>query len=213
VVPDDGYYKNDLLVIGMKSPKKRAMKSGTFGMLFNGVNQYGYLPESSFANFGATNFSITALVKFSSNPHQTSTSTIVGRSTPGVCCQPNGYPGFFLGREGDSLNFRLEDEAIGIQRAAVSAKIPKGATDLLHVVALRRDNDLELYLDGKLAGQAKNVVLNSYSVNSLAPVGIGAQNPDTATGFFKGTIGKVSFYNRALDPAEITQVSVAKDLL
>jgi len=71
-----------------------------------------------------------------------------------------------------------------------------------HLVAVRQDNRLALYVDGQAVGQAPETSVDVYDLTQQQPLRIGAGPQD----FFSGRMSDVRLYNRGLSPTEVTEL-------
>jgi hypothetical protein len=74
-----------------------------------------------------------------------------------------------------------------------------------HLAAIRRDGQLELYVDGKLAARSSAFNPADYDLSTDRPLRIGFGQTD----YFHGKLRDVRAYNRALDADEVQAVSRA----
>jgi len=72
-----------------------------------------------------------------------------------------------------------------------------------HLAAIRRAERLELYVDGERVAQSSTVDAPRYDLANDAPLQIGFGAGD----YFKGSMRDVRLYRRALEPAEVRQLS------
>jgi hypothetical protein len=72
-----------------------------------------------------------------------------------------------------------------------------------HLTAMRRDDQLELYIDGTLVATSARFAADDYNLTSDAPLRIGFGEVD----YFSGRIRDVRLYDRALKPDEISALA------
>jgi hypothetical protein len=75
-----------------------------------------------------------------------------------------------------------------------------------HLAALRRQNRLELFIDGKLAARSAPFDAGHYDLTNGRPLRIGFGQAE----YFDGRIRHVRLYNRALSDSEITLLAEAR---
>lgn len=84
------------------------------------------------------------------------------------------------------------------QCASMDSELPPGWH---HLVAVRAEGELRLYLDGALVGQSPDRA--QYKLDNDQPLLIGFGSHD----YFRGTMRDVRLYGRALTAAEIEQLA------
>lgn len=77
------------------------------------------------------------------------------------------------------------------------------SSDWQHLTAVRTGADLVLYLDGKLVARTPQFQSAQYQLNTTAPLQLGSG----INGDFQGKIRDLRIYQRALNPAEISQLA------
>ncbi|MEK7397948.1 MAG: LamG domain-containing protein, partial [Candidatus Poribacteria bacterium] len=76
-----------------------------------------------------------------------------------------------------------------------------------HITAVKENNELKLYINGKLAVTSSNFEQKEYDVSTDRPLQIGSGEID----YFSGKISEVHIYNRALSNNEIGELSENHD--
>jgi hypothetical protein len=164
---------------------------------FDGVSSYLAVPNSPLWDLGTSDFSVEFWVNFSQIP----SSTPVGDSSGVFIAHDEGggvRNKWLLGLGGGLLYLYVNGPAIGSHLLAQSAFNP--TTNQWYHLALTRQTEVyRLFSDGQVLSTQTNAI----SIPAAnAPLTIGAAQDL----FFSGMLDEISFYNRALTPAEVSSI-------
>lgn len=164
--------------------------------VFDGTNDVITLGDV--LNMPTNNFTLSAWVK--------STSTAPGNNNGIIYKRGTSYPytaGYRLCMPGGTFNLHIADGTDRESLTTPSSSYNDGKWH--HVVGVVRRNDkLELYVDGVLATQTASTLATS--ITTTTPLSIGALFiPESVYHPFLGNISAVQVYNRALSETEVKQ--------
>ncbi len=158
---------------------------------FNGSNNF-ITTNSSTADFGTSNFSISTWINASS---LSGVHIIIGKRV---------YPpGYIIYTNGSSLILQVNDS--NANSYTIGNYTYVGTWHNIAVVVQRTTNQAFYYLDGVLQGTGTSLSASTGSISNSGWFGIGADQSDQ-TNVFSGSIDDVRVYNRALSANEISQL-------
>ncbi|MES2707314.1 MAG: LamG-like jellyroll fold domain-containing protein [Verrucomicrobiota bacterium] len=129
-----------------------------------------------------------------------------------ILCKGPGAGGeqFCLDLFGGGYRFYMRNDAIPSVATLIGTTIPpNGEWQHLAIVFDRGQNRMQLYVNGEVAGSA---LPTPTTLSNAEPISIGSRQSANAAGSaydlnFQGLIDDVSFYSRALSPADIQSIS------
>lgn len=152
-------------------------------------------------NFFAGDFTLATWVYVNNNDDNQ--SSFISKGLVGACCEPNGYPGYFMGVLGNRLTFRLEDDLPGLNTREIKATGVMPRNQWVYVVAVKTNERLELYANGILVAGKDYPESSPYSVNTHYPVVFGVQKYWSTRYYLTGKMDETAIFNRALNINEI----------
>ncbi len=168
----------------------------------NGVDAYVEVPDHPEINFGTGDFSIDLWVSAPARAAQGVRVILDKRDA-----QLHGY---HLYMAGGRIGLQLADAA-GFTNYTSSIFIPSGSDALHHiavtVVRQQARGGINFYEDGVLVFPELDSRAHSGSLNSTAPLRLGARtNEASPSGFWDGVLDEVELFNRALAPSEVAAI-------
>lgn len=162
---------------------------GTGALMFDGVNDYITIPDSS--NFTFTDFS----VEFWIRPNKNGTyDSPIGQYDNG-----SGATGDWWNFErpaGTTISFKVDDDTAVTSADSTTTLVPG---NWYHVVGVRdQDSTLKIYINGKEEG---SVAETPFTIDSSQSVYIGNQYANSR--YFSGVLDSTRIYSRALTASEI----------
>ncbi|MEO1655302.1 MAG: LamG domain-containing protein, partial [Bacteroidota bacterium] len=167
---------------------------------FDGVDDFLNAPHIEPLNFGTRDFAISFWFKTENeSPQMILQKGFSGANLPQYWVRFNE-----LGGDNGSAVFIVNNNSTEFNRVALSDLIIND-NEWHHLIAQRKSDTLELYLDCELVGISLGEAID---IDNDGPLAIGAQNPfsagsDPNANFFKGSLDEIKIYKRALALEEI----------
>ena len=163
-------------------------------MVFDGVNDYCNIANTSIGNFATSDFSVSCWAKAASSAN--TTRGLFSKYDPH---SGNGTGWFIFYRDGIIWVRITQDLAAPLEMSQIIASVPTSVW--YHIVITRTANYFSLYINGVL--YRTNITTNIINCSSTGPLRIGS---GYSSGYYYiGDVGIASIYNRALTPLEIQQ--------
>ena len=177
------------------------------GIAFNGTSQYAKLATSSALNVGAGDFTVAVWAKINAGADQH--NAFVAKNLAGACCDPKGYPGYFLGEKYGQIVFQLESDESGLDTVRLSASAAPYRGAWHHYAGVRQGDYVKLYIDGVLVASATLAghYISSFNLDNGYPLAIGAVSYFTVGQYLDGAIDDMRVYKRGLMAGEIMNIS------
>jgi len=182
----NGVVNNVTLTTGRKGDSNSAYN-------FNGSASYITFPANSFT---FDEFTYSAWVRTSENPNNTTHGILnIGNS--------GGDHYLFLGNTSSGSGFGLTSYSNGqVARNVLSGSLPSLNT-WYHVVAVRSDTEIQVYVNGVLEAATSVVGMKTnYTFPMIGKIGARVTNET----MWRGEIDDVTIYNCALSPVEIADL-------
>ena len=171
---------------GLIHEAKRTRIKRIRALNFDGVDDYFYVPKNDLFNFPEGDFSI-ALALMPSDLRKNSSLIVPGSRVRGfIIGVGGGYGNKIIMFLGSWDKYRYSPPGI----------IKEGYWT--HAVFVKRDKNIDCYIDGKLRNGAGTEV--NIDVNPVGSLQIGGL---AGYGFFHGMIDDIQIFNRALSPNEV----------
>lgn len=172
-------------------------KLGSAARTFNGTTNYIDLGDDPSISFGASNFTYSVWVKTTS----TSNMFVMGENDD----EDNDYNLRDIRVNNRVVEFQIRSDQQSQRARIVGTKnVADGAWH--HIVGIRKNNTIYLYIDGVLDGQStNNTVGNTNSISTNTTIG----RMDTLKSnkyYFNGTIDEVGMWFRDLTSREIADL-------
>ncbi len=160
------------------------------------------MPNEALYDMGSNDFTVSAWANFTSGG--AATGTIIAKGIIGACCLADGYPGYQLLKQGNNIQFRLEDTAAGINMVSTPGIAVGPYEDSWHHYAgVRQGNNIALYIDGVPMSSAE--LSGAFDTDNSWPLTIGAWRWGASSrgGELEGAVDDARIYTRALSSDEI----------
>ncbi|MCE7886530.1 MAG: hypothetical protein DYH13_03385 [Alphaproteobacteria bacterium PRO2] len=200
-----GFGNNGTMFGGMTAAGNAVGGMAREALTFDGVNDYIQIANESHFDYGASDFSLSAWVFIGTAPNPAN-GAFITKNITGACCDPQGYPGYEIGENFNTVNFRMEDTAAGINTKNTNNASSVPFENSWHLVTgTRVGSTAYLYIDGALV--ATNATLGAgYNTDNNSPVGLGARLYFAQSAFMSGHIDDARIYSRALSANEIMEI-------
>lgn len=167
------------------------------------------MPNEALYDMGSNDFTVSAWANFTSGG--AATGTIIAKGIIGACCLADGYPGYQLLKQGNNIQFRLEDTAAGINMVSTPGIAVGPYEDSWHHYAgVRQGNNITLYIDGVPMSSAE--LSGAFDTDNSWPLTIGAWRWGASSrgGELEGAVDDARIYTRALSSDEIQNLYASK---
>jgi gliding motility-associated-like protein len=174
---------------------------------FDGSDDYIQIPHSSTLNFSFNQeFTISVWVNPANTQNLSGTGNEVISKWNATTSESYPYAVRFLNESqvagnGSKVMFlRYESQVCGLESYTIShCPIPR--EEWTHIVLLKKDNRLYIYINGVLSSEASDTSAGICGTENNLPILIGLRQ--NTSYFFRGKIDDIIFYNRALSAPDI----------
>lgn len=167
---------------------------------FNGVDNYITVPAAPLVN---SSYSYSLWFKASSLPDVGNSAVMLSVGDASSRHQTVNIANVYSSQETSGTIAGGFNETAPVTTTGVSSGILPITGTWYHVVSVRVEGEMQLYINGVFIGDAStNTSAPFYGINSKAVLGARCN----LTQFFNGAIDDIALFNRALSPAEIQEL-------
>jgi primary-amine oxidase len=187
--------------LGPNGPTPVVAGPGTFGLSFDGVDDYVEINDSASLNFGTGDLSVDFWIKTSPGPQ---TGVVLDKRVR----TGNKYKGYHVFLSEGKPGIQLAN-GVGFNNYIATVGVSDGLWHHVAVTVNRMGgvHEIRWFLDGNLVNSIPAPL--SGSLTNASPLRFGARSQSPINGFLKGTLGELEMFNRALYPSEVQAIYAA----